>query len=131
MGKSPVVHFEMPVKNKTRVSKFYTNTFGWNMIDSGPEMGNYLMAQTAETDENNMVKTPGTINGGFFDYQDKPGYTTPHIIISVDNIDETIKKVKEEGGTVEGEKYNIMGIGDYVTVIDTEGNRVGVLQPKR
>jgi hypothetical protein len=28
------------------------------------EMGGYVLATTTETDENRMVKTPGTINGG-------------------------------------------------------------------
>lgn len=66
MKKNPVVHFEMPAKDKKRVSEFYTKAFGWDMQQLGEGMGNYIVAHTAETDENNMVKTPGTINGGFF-----------------------------------------------------------------
>ncbi len=129
--KSPVVHFEMPAKDKARVAKFYTNAFGWNMVQSGAEMGNYLVAQTAETDENNMVKTPGTINGGFFDYADKPGFTEPHIVLSVENLEESIEAVKKEGGTIDGEPMDIPHVGKYVSIIDTEGNRVGILQPSR
>lgn len=129
MSKNPVVHFEMPAKDKARVSKFYTNALGWNMVQTGPEMGNYLVAQTAETDDKNMVKTPGTINGGFFDYKDMPGFTEPHIVISVDNLEETMNKVVEEGGKIDGEPMDIPKIGKYATVIDTEGNRVGILQP--
>ncbi len=129
MTKNPVVHFEMPAKDKKRASKFYTNAFSWNMVMTGPEMGNYLIAQTAETDENNMVKTPGTINGGFFEYQDKPGFTQPHIVISVDNLEESMKKVVDEGGTIDGKPMDIQTIGKYVTAIDPEGNRVGLLQP--
>ena len=56
----PVVHFEMPAKDKKRVSDFYSKVFGWNIVQTGPEMGNYLLAQTAETDQQGMVKTPGT-----------------------------------------------------------------------
>lgn len=130
MKKNPVVHFEMPAKDKKRVSRFYENALGWKMVDSGPAMGNYLVAQTADTDENNMVKTPGTINGGFFDYQDKPGFREPHVVIAVENLDESMEMVKKEGGAIEGEKYKIEGIGDYATVIDPEGNRVGILQPQ-
>jgi len=40
MKKSPVVHFEMPSKDNARVSKFYTETFGWDMQQFGSEMGN-------------------------------------------------------------------------------------------
>jgi uncharacterized protein len=124
-----VVHFEMPTKDKKRTAEFYTKAFGWTMNQLGQEMGSYLIAQTAETDENNMVKTPGTINGGFFDYQDKPGYNAPHVVISVDNIDDSIKAVADAGGKINGEKQDIPGIGTYVSFTDTEGNNVGMLQP--
>src|SRR5438477_530556 len=98
MGKmNPVVHFEMPAKDKKRVSEFYSQVFGWQMNQLGSEMGNYLLAQTTETDANNMVKTPGAINGGFFDYQNKTGFDVPHLVISVDNIEEAMKKVEELG----------------------------------
>jgi predicted enzyme related to lactoylglutathione lyase len=66
MKSSPVVHFEMPAKDRKRVADFYSKVFGWKMNQLGPEMGNYLIAETTETDENRMVKTPGTINGGFW-----------------------------------------------------------------
>ena len=78
MKKSPVVHFEMPYKDAKRLSDFYSATFGWDMQQTGPEMGNYVVAHTAETDENQMVKTPGTINGGFFPQDEKqPGRNVP------------------------------------------------------
>ena len=80
----PVVHFEMPAKDKKRTAAFYSTVFGWKMNQLGAEMGEYLLAHTTETDENNMVKTPGAINGGFFPYQDKEGYDVPHLVISVD-----------------------------------------------
>lgn len=123
-----VVHFEMPAKDKKRVSDFYSNAFGWKMIQTGPEMGNYVVAQTAETDDNNMVKTPGTINGGFFDYKDEPGYNAPHVIISVDDLDEAIKAVKDSGGEVLGEPMDIPTIGKYISFKDPEGNHVGMLE---
>ena len=57
MHKSPVVHFEMPAKDNARVAKFYGDTFGWDMVITGPEMQNYVLAGTTDTDENRMVKT--------------------------------------------------------------------------
>jgi predicted enzyme related to lactoylglutathione lyase len=133
MKKNPVVHFEMPAKDRQRVSDFYTNVFGWEMKQMGPEMGNYIIAQTAETDEQNMVKTPGTINGGFWMTQETE---PPHVIISVDDLQESMKKVADAGGKVlggqkPGEPDDIPGVGLYCSFIDTEGNRVGMLEPKR
>jgi predicted enzyme related to lactoylglutathione lyase len=41
--------------------------------------------------------------------------------------------VRSAGGKVLGEPMQIPGIGDYVSFIDTEGNRVSMLQslPRR
>ena len=129
---NPVVHFEMPAKDQKRVAEFYSTVFGWHMNQLGAEMGNYLVAQTAETDENNMVKTPGAINGGFWQTQED---APPHIVISVDNLEESMKQVEDAGGKVLGGASgpgtidNIPGIGRYVSIQDSEGNRVGMLQP--
>lgn len=129
MKQSPVVHFEMPCKDKKRVAEFYTHAFGWNMKQLGPEMGDYVLAGTTETDEKNMVKTPGTINGGFFDYKDDELNRAPHVVISVDNLNESIDAIKQAGGEIVGEQMKIPGIGEYISCRDTEGNIVGVLQP--
>ena len=129
MKTSPVVHFEMPAKDKARVSKFYTDVFGWEMKQMGSEMGNYLMAQTTETDEQGMVKTPGAINGGFFDFKEEEGFTTPHLVLSVENLEEAMAAVKANGGTISGEPMDIPGVGKYVSFKDSEGNGVGMLQP--
>jgi len=126
-----VVHFEMPAKDKKRVSDFYSKVFGWNMMQMGPDMGDYILAQTTETDENRMPKNPGAINGVFFDYKDDDLNRAPHLVISVDDLDESIKAVKEAGGKVEGEKMDIPGVGMYVSFRDSEDNVVGMLQPSR
>src|SRR5579859_2840248 len=110
---NPVVHFEMPAKDKKRVAEFYSKVFGWNMIQLDKNMSNYLIAQTAETDQNRMVKTPGAINGGFFDYKDDDLNRVPHLVISVNNLDESMKLVKEAGGKIEGKKMIIEGVGSY------------------
>ena len=129
MKSNPVVHFEMPYEDQQRLMKFYSNAFGWQMQDTGSEMGNYVTAATAETDANRMVKTPGTINGGFF--QKKPDWPGqyPSVVISVGNIKDAMKKISDAGGKVLGEPMEIPGIGQYVSFTDTEGNRVSILQP--
>lgn len=132
---SPVVHFEMPAKDKKRVADFYTNVFGWKMQQTGEDMGNYLLAVTSETDDKGMNKTPGTINGGFFDWQDKEGFNIPHLVLSVDNLEESMKAVETAGGKIlggasgPGKIDDIPGVGKYVSFEDTEGNHVGMLQP--
>lgn len=129
MKKNPVVHFEMPYRNPKRVSKFYGTVFGWDMNDAGAGMGHYIVAHTAETDKNQMVKTPGTINGGFYDRtQGKP---EPSVVVSVDDVKKSMVAVKKAGGKILGKPQEIPGIGLWVVFKDTEGNRVSMLQPRR
>jgi predicted enzyme related to lactoylglutathione lyase len=40
-----------------------------------------------------------------------------------------MKKVSDAGGKVLGAPVEIPGIGQYVSFIDSEGNRASVLQP--
>jgi len=133
---SPVVHFEMPGEDMDRMKKFYETAFNWNTNQMGPEMGNYVVVETTETGKNRMPKTAGAINGGFYKKTADMLSQAPSVVISVEDIQEAIKKVKEAGGTViggqkrDGTPDEIPGIGLYVSIKDTEGNRVGVLQPK-
>jgi predicted enzyme related to lactoylglutathione lyase len=96
----------------------------------GEEMGNYVVATTAETPEGRPT-TPGTINGGFFPR--KPDWPAQHpsVVIAVDDISKSVALVRQSGGTVLGEPMEIPGIGKYVSFTDTEGNRVSMLQPLR
>jgi len=125
---NPVVHFEMPYDIRERMAKFYESVFGWQTQMFGEDMGNYVLATTTETDENGP-KRSGAINGGFF--PKKPDWPAqyPSILIAVDNISASVKKITDAGGKVLGEPMEIPGVGQYVSFTDTEGNRVSMLQP--
>ena len=125
---NPVVHFEMPYDDRGRMAKFYESAFGWQTQLLGEDMDNYVLATTTETDQNGP-KRPGAINGGFF--QRKPDWPAqyPSMVIAVDSINESIRKIADAGGKVLGEPMEIPSVGQYVSFIDTEGNRVSVLQP--
>lgn len=125
----PVVHFEMPAVDRQRMADFYTKTFGWKAQLLGPEMGDYVVVQTADTDANGMIQTPGAINGGFYPKKDDWPAQYPSVVIAVDDIHASMKKVADAGGQVLGEPMEIPGIGQYVSFFDTEGNRVSLLQP--
>jgi predicted enzyme related to lactoylglutathione lyase len=123
-----VVHFEMPYNSSDRVAKFYESAFGWQMQKMGAEMGNYLLAITTESGSTGP-KNPGAINGGFFEKKPDWPMQYPSVVIAVDDIKRAMKKVGSAGGTVLGEPMAIPGVGQYVSFTDTEGNRVGMLQP--
>jgi predicted enzyme related to lactoylglutathione lyase len=124
----PVVHFEMPYADRERMAKFYASAFGWRTQMLGEDMGNYVIATTTETNENGPQK-PGAINGGFFEKKADWPAQHPSVVIAVDNIQESAKKVRSAGGKVLGEPMDIPGVGKYVSFTDTEGNRISMLQP--
>ena len=125
---NPVVHFEMPATDKTRIANFYTKAFGWRTQMLGPEMGEYVLVTTTESNEDGP-KNPGAINGGFYKKSDDRPAPYPSVVIAVDDIKKSVKKVTDAGGKVLGEPIEIPGVGQYVSFFDTEGNRVSMLQP--
>jgi len=125
---NPVVHFEMPAENRQRMADFYSKTFGWKTQMLGKDMGNYVIATTTESDEKGPKK-PGAINGGFFTKSDDMPAQYPSVVVAVDDINDSMKKVMKAGGKVLGDPMEIPGVGQYVSFFDTEGNRVSMLQP--
>jgi predicted enzyme related to lactoylglutathione lyase len=136
---NPVVHFEMGYNDQDRMVKFYETAFGWKTRSMGSVMGNYVVAQTAETDENGMVQTKGAINGGFYKKTDDPLSHAPSVVVSVDDVKAAAKAVEDAGGKILGamnekgehslEPQMIPGVGMWVSAMDTEGFRFSLLQP--
>lgn len=130
----PVVHFELPCDDRDRMSEFYTQVFGWEAQKLGPEMGNYTIVKTAETDEKGYPKQKGIINGGLFQRMKDAQY--PTVVIAVEDIRASMKDIEKAGGKIiggghkAGEPDDIPGVGLYIAFSDTEGNRIGILQPK-
>ena len=125
---NPVVHFEMPYDDRERIARFYREAFGWKLQMLGAEMGNYVLATTAEEDSRPDAPR-GTINGGFFARDPKMPGQHPSVVIGVQDIQQSMKAVKQAGGEVLGTPMEIPGVGQYVGFHDTEGNRVSMLQP--
>jgi predicted enzyme related to lactoylglutathione lyase len=126
---NPVVHFEIPVENRKRVTDFYGKAFGWDFNQMGAEMGNYTVVMTSESTKEGPKKK-GMINGGFYERTKGKTDQYPSFVIAVDNIQEHIKKIKDAGGKIQDEPMDIPGVGMFVSFIDTEGNRLSILQPK-
>ena len=126
----PVVHFEMPYDNRERIARFYEAAFGWKMQMLGEDMGNYVLATTAEPGAAGRPGTAaGAINGGFYARQPDWPAQYPSVVIAVQSIKDSMAKVSSAGGKLLGEPMEIPGVGQYVSFFDTEGNRVSMLQP--
>ena len=124
---NPVVHFEMPAEDRKRMIAFYAKVFGWETKQLGPDMADFVLANTTES-ENNNPKRPGTINGGFYQKTGDASQTTT-VTIQVEDISAHMKKIVEAGGTISGDIMDMPGIGKFLSFFDTEGNRVNLIQP--
>jgi len=116
-----VTHFEIPVKDPGRATHFYEHIFGWKINKMG-EMP-YWFLKTVETNENNMPKESGAINGGFVTEDD---VKVPVIVISVDSIDKIEQSIKMHGGEIVMPKREIENMGSYARFKDSEGNIIGI-----
>jgi len=127
---NPVVHFEMPYEEAGRLARFYKAAFGWKMKMMGEQMGRYVLATTTESAATTgRPKKPGAINGGFFPRKPDWPMQHPSVVIAVTDLVRAMDKVSKAGGRMLGEPMEIPGVGGYVSFVDTEGNRVSMLQP--
>lgn len=124
---NPVVHFEMPYRNRDRAASFYAAAFGWQTQKLGPEMGDYLLVTTALTDARPGAPA-GAINGGLFPLKPEWPAQHPSVVIGVEDVQAAMVRVIDAGGEVLGKPLVIPGVGHYVAFLDTEGNRNSLLQ---
>ena len=118
-----VVHFEIPVDDAERARGFYGSVFEWGLQPM--EGYDYTLAFTTPVDETSQEPTePGAINGGL---RSRTAETpTPILVIQVDSIDESLKKVEAQGGTTVAPRSEMPGMGAYAYFKDTEGNVIGL-----
>ncbi len=122
-----VVHFEIHAADPERAVKFYTSAFGWDIKKwEGGAMEYWLIMTCPEN-------TPGGINGGILRRKGEApvdgcavsGYVCS---MNVEDIDVTMKKVMNAGGTVAMPKFELAGVGFMAYFKDTEGNIFGLWQ---
>jgi len=120
-----VVHFEIPADDVARAKEFYASIFDWDLTDN--DMGGgmiYTSIRTVATDEKQMPKEPGVINGGMM--KRSPDTPSPVITIQVDAIDEALKKIDAGGGTTVQPRTEIPNMGAFAYFKDSEGNTMGL-----
>lgn len=112
-----VNHFEIPVDDATRASKFFSEVFGWQISQWGDQP--YWMAITGDQAEEG-------ISGALVQRTDPP---QPVInTIGVSNLDETIANIRAAGGTIVVDKMAVPTVGYMIYFLDTEGNTHGAIE---
>jgi hypothetical protein len=113
-----VVHFEIDANNPERAVKFYEGIFGWKFDKWAGPMEYWLITTGKQGD-------PG-IDGGLSRRTDAQPSTVN--TIDVPSVDEYVKKVIENGGTIIRPKAPVPGVGWLAYFKDPEGNVFGMMQ---
>ena len=110
-----IVHFEVNTTNPQRAKKFYSSVLGWKYKDSSmPGIEYYLI--------------DGITPAGGINPLTEPSKTKSiTVYFGTDDIDTTIKKIKDGGGTAE-QKAPIPGQGWFAACTDPDGNTFSLFQ---
>lgn len=116
---NPVNWFEIPVEDLERARGFYQKVFGYEM--SVQEMGPLTMAwfpmeQDAPYATGSLVKAETYV----------PSEEGSMVYFSVEDIEATLSRISDNGGTVLNPKSSIGEHGFVAHFRDTEGNRVAL-----
>jgi len=116
-----VNHFEIYTADPEAVQPFYRDVFGWKFqtFEGGPL--EYWLITTGPDNE------PG-INGGITRPREgqRPGTLNT---VTVQSLDQTIKKVEQRGGKICVPKMAIPTIGWLAYAEDPAGNIFGIIEP--
>jgi len=102
-----IVHVELPVGDADRAQAFWGGLFGWEFGPSQMPEIDYRMARTGE-------------NTGAAIFPAEQPQDHPNVYFATDDIDASIAKVRELGGTAD-DRSPVPGFGWFTACKDTEG----------
>jgi hypothetical protein len=104
-----IVHFELVATDADRASEFWNGLFGWNVGGTVMEGFDYR-----------MFELDGQ-SGAIYPAQEGQSPGTPIVYFDTGDIDASIAKVRELGGTAD-DKQPVPSTGWFSACKDTEGN---------
>jgi hypothetical protein len=116
MAHGDLGHFEIPADDIERAKRFYAELFGWE-FKAEDAMPDYHGFTTPSLE----VRAGGAIGKRGEGLGDQPRQ-----YISVDNVEETLRRVPELGGIVIQERAEVPDMGYWAVITDTEGNELGI-----
>ena len=105
-------YLEFPAINMQATKSFYSDVFGWEFIDYGPEYSAFSKAG---------------IEGGFFQSEQSANTENGSVLVVIysGNIIETQTKIEKAGGVVVKPVFTFPG-GQRLHFVDPNGNELGV-----
>jgi predicted enzyme related to lactoylglutathione lyase len=122
---SNISYFEVPADDITRAKKFYTEILGWDFVPTRvPGMQvEYWNISTGKSKKD-------TLNMGGL-YQRKESSSPMLMYALVDDMDRALARVEELGGKIISPKMTLETVGTLVTIIDSEGNLIGLWEQEK
>lgn len=111
---------ELATKDLPTAMEFYSKLFGWDLQQSKVTPMDYK-----------EIITDGTARGGMMAIDENwPPEVPTHwkSYVAVANADETVEKIKEQGGTVQMGPFDAPGVGRMAMVDDPSGAAFAVIQ---
>ncbi len=114
-------HFAINADDLPRARRFYERVFGWRIEPWGPP-GFFQIATSSRKE-----RALGALQGRreLLPGQKMVGF---ECTFAVDDVDQVAKAVRENGGRILMEKTTIVGVGDLIFFVDTEGNVAGAMR---
>ena len=113
-----VVHFEIPAQDVEKLSKFYSDVFGWKFQKQPMGEMDYWMIATGPRRR--------SVAGGM--YKKRMDMETSRNYIAVDKIDSALAAFTNAGGKQVVGKQEVPGFGWSFLGVDPEGNAVGLFE---
>jgi predicted enzyme related to lactoylglutathione lyase len=112
-----IVWHELLTPDVETAQRFYRELLGWELELWRPEEGDYP-----------MIRAQGAAHGGFQrTHPDSriPPHWLPHV--AVNDVDAVVSRVREVGGTVRAEPFEVRDVGRLAIVQDREGAEFAVV----
>lgn len=114
MATGQVIHFEVTGKDAKALQGYYSDLFGWKLNTDNP--GGYGMTSPEQT---GLVVGIGAAPQG-------PGFVTGYVTVA--DINATLAKATELGGSVIMPKFSPDGSAQLALVADPEGHVLGLTE---
>lgn len=120
--KSKLTHFAIHIDDMERAKKFYDGVFEWGFTTYGQD--DFLQIKADKSEDGELIGAMQSRR-----YSPVPDRIIGlECTIGVESIDETIERVKSNGGQVVMQKTAIPYVGYIAKFLDTEGNLICGMQ---
>jgi uncharacterized protein len=120
--KNKMTHFAVHIDDMDRAKNFYAKVFDWGFASYGPP--DFLQIKADKTENGELI---GALQSRKYSPV-KEKIIGLECTISVENLDDIIQRVENNGGQILMPKMGIPYVGWIAKFLDTEGNLVCAMQ---